>query len=63
MKKYTIVIIILIAALMTVQTNAQLFGTTTKVGTTSAQFLKIGAGARALGMGGAYAAFGTDIYS
>jgi len=63
MKKYTIVIIIFLAALMTVQTNAQLFGTTTKVGTTSAQFLKIGAGARALGMGGAYAAFGTDIYS
>ncbi len=35
----------------------------TKVGTTAAQFLKIGAGARALGMGGAYAAVSDDIYA
>lgn len=42
---------------------AQLFGSTSKVGTTAAQFLKIGAGARAIGMGGAYTALSNDIYS
>lgn len=36
---------------------------TSKVGTTAAQFLKIGAGARAIGMGGAYVAVSNDIYS
>lgn len=43
--------------------SAQLFRTTTKVGTTAAQFLKIGAGARSLGMGGAAAAMPGDVYS
>ncbi len=45
---------VLIAALLvawSTPSNAQLFRTTAKVGTTSAQFLKIGVGARALGMG------------
>ncbi len=32
-----------------------------RVGTTAAQFLKIGAGARPIGMGGAYSALATDI--
>lgn len=41
----------------------QLFSGTSKVGTTAGQFLKIGAGARAIAMGGAYTAVGTDIYS
>lgn len=45
------------------QTNAQLDRSTSKVGTTAAQFLKIGAGARAIGMGGAYSAVSNDIYS
>lgn len=45
------------------QSQAQLDGGTTKVATTSAQFLKIGAGAKAVGMGGAYSAMGHDIYS
>jgi len=45
------------------ETSAQLFRTTTKVGTTAAQFLKIGAGARSLGMGGAAAAMPGDVYS
>jgi len=36
---------------------------TTKVATTSAQFLKIGVGARAMAMGGAYAAAADDILS
>jgi long-subunit fatty acid transport protein len=35
----------------------------TKTGTTAAQFLKIGVGARAIGMGGAYAAVADDISS
>ncbi len=37
--------------------------TTTKVGTTVAQFLKIGAGARPLALGGAYTALANDINS
>jgi hypothetical protein len=41
--------------------HAQLFRSTAKVGTTAAQFLKIGAGARALGMGGAAVAVTGDI--
>ena len=32
-----------------------------KTGTTAAQFLKIGIGARALGMGGAYSAVSNDV--
>lgn len=44
-------------------TNAQVFKSTTKVGTTAAQFLKIGAGAKPLSMGGAYTAILGDINS
>jgi opacity protein-like surface antigen len=40
---------------------AQLDRSTSKVGTTAAQFLKIGVGARAMGMGGAQAAMEGDI--
>lgn len=43
--------------------SAQIFRDVSKVGTTSAQFLKIGAGARAIAMGGAYTALSNDIYS
>src|SRR5450759_4239517 len=43
--------------------SAQLFRSTTKVGTTVAQFLKIGAGARSLGMGGSAVAVDGDVYS
>jgi len=64
MKKYYSRLIIPLVVLLSFTTaNAQLFRTTSKVGTTAAQFLKIGAGARAIGMGGAYSAVGTDIYS
>jgi opacity protein-like surface antigen len=42
---------------------AQLFRSTSKVGTTAAQFLKIGVGARAIGMGGAQVAATGDISS
>lgn len=45
------------------QAHAQLDRSTSKVGTTAAQFLKIGAGARAIGMGGSYTAVSNDIYS
>ncbi len=44
-------------------TYAQLFRSTAKVGTTAAQFLKIGVGARALGMGGAQVGVTGDISS
>lgn len=43
--------------------SAQFSQGTTKVGTTVAQFLKIGAGARSLGMGGSAAALEGDVYS
>lgn len=42
---------------------AQLDRSTSKVGTTAATFLKINAGARAIGMAGAFAAMENDIYS
>lgn len=64
MKKNKIFVIILVMAFTLVSSlNAQLLRTTSKVGTTSAQFLKIGTGARAISLGGAYSALGNDIYS
>jgi opacity protein-like surface antigen len=63
MNKIRITILLLFALLISSSTNAQLLRSTSKVGTTAAQFLKIGAGARAIGMGGAYSALGGDIYS
>lgn len=62
MKKYSLVILFMVFGLLT-QSLAQSDDGTTKVATTSAQFLKIGAGARAIGMGGAYSAMSHDIYS
>ncbi|MCU7490583.1 MAG: PorV/PorQ family protein [Ignavibacteria bacterium] len=56
-------LMILLAAFSFGQVNAQIFRDITKVGTTAAQFLKIGPGARAIGMGGAYTAVSNDIYS
>jgi hypothetical protein len=55
-----------LAVLITLGTlagHAQLFRSTAKVGTTAAQFLKIGVGARALGMGGAQAGVMGDASS
>ena len=64
MKKIFITSIALIFSIaFTSNVNAQLFGTTSKVGTTAAPFLKIGAGARAIAMGGAYTSIPDDIYS
>ena len=41
--------------------HAQLTQSITKVGTTAAQFLKIGAGVRSIGMGGAFVAVANDV--
>jgi len=55
-----IVALVLVIAL-TLPAEAQLLRSTAKVGTTAAQFLKIGVGARAIGMGGAQAGVTGDI--
>jgi hypothetical protein len=57
---------IIIVALLALPANAQLSNdgeteTITKVGTTAAQFLKIGVGARAVAMGGSFAAEANDL--
>lgn len=62
-KKLFHCLFILIIIMMFGNTYAQLDRSTSKVGTTVAQFLKIGAGARAIGMGGTYTAISNDIYS
>ena len=54
--------VLIIIAVMNVS-YAQISRTTTKVGTTVAQFLKIGAGARSVAMGGSAAAMDGDVYS
>lgn len=63
--KYSILFIVLtIAFLLNIgfaQSNSQNVSSINRVGTTAAQFLKIGAGARPIGMGGAYSALATDI--
>lgn len=59
--KLSIITIILVFAVST--SFAQLERSTAKVGTTAATFLKISAGARTIGMGGAFAAMENDIYS
>ncbi len=63
MKKLNIILLISALLFSANFTYAQSFRSTSKVGTTVAQFLKIGAGARAIGMGGAYTAFANDINS
>ncbi|MCX8057224.1 MAG: PorV/PorQ family protein [Ignavibacteria bacterium] len=59
--------IIIISAITLIFVNLNLFAqlerSTSKVGTTAATFLKINAGARAIGMAGAFAAMENDIYS
>ena len=54
------ILLILVVAVST-SSHAQLFRSTSKVGTTAAQFLKIGVGARAIGMGSAQVAMQGDI--
>lgn len=62
-KKLFYCLFVLILVLVFGDAQAQLDRSTSKVGTTVAQFLKIGAGARAIGMGGTYTAVSNDIYS
>jgi opacity protein-like surface antigen len=59
----TILIAAALLAVTALPSRAQLFRSTAKVGTTAAQFLKIGVGARATGMGGAQAGVTGDIAS
>jgi hypothetical protein len=68
MKKSFILLILIILSILLVfhqaiysQPNAQTVGSVNRVGTTAAQFLKITAGARPVGMGGAYTAVSRDI--
>lgn len=63
MRKYFTLILIGFLTILISNGNAQLLRSTSKVGTTAAQFLKIGPGARAIGMGGAYTGVSNDIYS
>ena len=58
---FTIKIIICVCALFVIESNAQSGSSLNKTGTTAAQFLKIGVGPRAIGMGGAYTALADDI--
>ncbi len=58
---FTIKIIICVCALFVIESNAQSGGSLNKTGTTAAQFLKIGVGPRAIGMGGAFTALADDI--
>ncbi len=64
-RRYRITILpVIIAALLAASATpveAQIFSSTANVGTTAAQFLKIGVGARAIGMGGAQVAMTGDI--
>ncbi|MGE5410809.1 MAG: PorV/PorQ family protein [Clostridiales bacterium] len=62
MRKLTY-LIILVTVFSFQPVHGQMFKDITKVGTTAAQFLKIGPGARAIGMGGAYTAVSDDIYA
>jgi opacity protein-like surface antigen len=63
MKKLLLLITSISLILFVNNNYAQLGRSTSKVGTAAAQFLKIGAGARAIGMGGTYAGISNDIYS
>jgi len=62
MKRILLLPFIMIALLgFSRNVHAQLTRSISKVGTTAAQFLKIGAGVRAIGMGGAFVAVANDV--
>ncbi|MCG3120654.1 MAG: hypothetical protein ALAOOOJD_03460 [bacterium] len=61
MKKIFSFVFIMVMFAMNTDARAQLRQSITKVGTTAAQFLKIGAGVRAIGMGGAFVAVANDV--
>jgi opacity protein-like surface antigen len=52
---------IILCLFLNISIYAQTGSNMTKVGTTSAQFLKIGMGARAIGMGGAFVSVANDV--
>lgn len=60
---FIILVFLLTTGILQAQTDSQNVTSVNRVGTTAAQFLKIGAGARPIGMGGAYAALANDILS
>lgn len=62
MRKICLLFAIIVLFICNSNLYGQLFRDITKVGTTAAQFLKIGAGARPLGMGGTYTGISDDIY-
>lgn len=59
----TLIKIICVCASFIIGVNAQSGSSLNKTGTTAAQFLKIGVGPRAIGMGGAFTASADDINS
>jgi len=61
--KNKILFIVILIMGFGINIQAQLFRSTSKVGTTAAEFLKINPGGRAVGMGGALTAIGSDLYS
>jgi opacity protein-like surface antigen len=60
---FIIKIIFCLSALFIIELHPQTGSSLNKTGTTAAQFLKIGVGPRAIGMGGAYTALADDINS
>lgn len=60
---YKILFAVLATTFVLDVSNAQIFRSTTKVGTTAAKFLAIPAGARSIAMGGSAAAMEGDVYS
>ncbi|NWF88972.1 MAG: PorV/PorQ family protein [Ignavibacteriaceae bacterium] len=59
----TIKIFSILCIILHLNSSAQIGSSLNKTGTTAAQFLKIGVGPRAIGMGGAYTALADDINS
>jgi hypothetical protein len=63
MMKQKLITFLMILLVLPLTLHAQFSSKITKVGTTAAQFLKIDAGARAIGMGGAFVAAANDATS
>lgn len=63
MARQKLIIVFLTLLILPITSDAQFSSKVTKVGTTTAQFLKIDVGARAIGMGGAFVASANDATS
>ncbi|MBN2093434.1 PorV/PorQ family protein [candidate division KSB1 bacterium] len=61
--KRALILVSLMACMIGFLTDLHAQGNSDKSGTTAAQFLKIGVGARAMGLGGAFVAHADDIFS